>query len=85
MGKNSYILGIGLIALSGILYTVERIISVLKWTAESVPVKINGNGTYPANPDMPGIFDNVFVAILLILGLVLLIVGAINGVMNRFK
>jgi hypothetical protein len=85
MGKSSYILGIGLIALSGILYTVERIISVLKWTAEYVPVKINGSGTYSANPDMPGIFDNIFVAILLILGVVLLIIGVINGVMNRLK
>lgn len=80
MWKSSFISGLGLIALSGILFTAERFIAVFKWIGESVPVKINGSGSYFPEPTMPGVFDNLFVAIFLILGLVLLIIGLSRGI-----
>ncbi|WP_454192732.1 hypothetical protein [Paenibacillus sp. Marseille-Q7038] len=79
MWKSSFISGLGLIALSGILFTLERYIAVFKWIGETAPVKINGSGPYPTEPTMPGVFDNLFVAIFLILGLVLLIIGLSKG------
>ncbi|QFF99925.1 hypothetical protein PB01_14450 [Psychrobacillus glaciei] len=78
MGKISFFSGIGLIALSGILFTVERFISVFQYASESFPVRLNGSGSFPSEPSMPGIFDNFFVGILLILGLVLLVFGTIK-------
>ncbi|RCW40076.1 hypothetical protein [Paenibacillus prosopidis] len=80
MWKSSFISGLGLIALSGILYTVERFIAVFKWISEVVPIKINGSGQYPSEPNMPGVFDNIFVGIFLILGLVLIIIGLNKGI-----
>lgn len=78
MNKSIFLSSLGLIALSAILYTAERFITVFKWTSESVPVKINGSGSYPSEPNMPGIFDNVFVGILLIIGLALLVFSLIK-------
>lgn len=80
MWKSSFISGLGLIALSGILFTLERFIAVFKWIGETAPVKINGSGSYPTEPTMPGVFDNLFVGIFLILGLVLLIIGLSKGI-----
>ncbi|MBD7968701.1 MULTISPECIES: hypothetical protein [Paenibacillus] len=80
MWKSSFISGLGLIALSGILFTLERFIAVFKWIGESAPVKINGSGSYTTEPAMPGVFDNLFVGIFLILGLVLLIIGLSKGI-----
>jgi hypothetical protein len=76
MGKVSLFTGIGLIALGGILFTMERFIAVFRYASESFPVKLNGNGSYPSEPSMPGIFDNFFVGLLLVLGIVLLVLGA---------
>jgi len=80
MWKSSFISGLGLITLSGILYTVERFIAVFKWIGETAPVKIKGSGSFPTEPTMPGIFDNLFVGVFLILGLVLLIIGLSKGI-----
>ena len=73
MDKSSMFLGLVMIALSGILYTVERFIAVFKWASESVPVQLKGSGSYPSEPYMPSILDNIFVGIFLIIGLVLLV------------
>lgn len=75
MGKLSFFAGIALVALSGILYTMERFIAVFLYANESFPVKLNGSGSYQSEPSMPGIFDNFFVGFLFILGMVLLIFG----------
>jgi hypothetical protein len=83
MWKSSFITGVVLIALSGILYTAERFISVFKWVGDAAPVKINGSGTYPTEPTMPGIFDNIFVGIFLVLGLVLLLIGLFRSGRGR--
>jgi len=80
MWKISFISGLGLIALSGVLYTLERFIAIFKWIGEVAPVKINGSGSWPTEPTMPGVFDNFFVGIFLILGLVLLIIGLNRGI-----
>lgn len=69
-----------MLALSGILYTVERFIAVYKWVGESAPVKMNGSGSYPEQPIFPSIFDNFYVGFFLILGLALLITGLIKGI-----
>lgn len=74
MAKICFITGIGLVALSGILFTIERFLAVYLYVGESSVVKINGSGSY--NPlSMPGIFDNFYVGFLLALGLVLFLIG----------
>lgn len=83
MGKISFISGMGLIGLSGLLFTIERFIAVFQYASESFPVKLNGNGSYPGEPSMPGIFDNFFVGLLFILGIVLLVYGAIKLLTNK--
>lgn len=81
MKKVSFISGVGFIALSGILYTIERFIAVFLYASEIFPVKLNGNGSHPGEPYMPTILDNFFVGLLLVLGLALLIFGIsqVNG------
>ncbi|HHY22507.1 MAG TPA: hypothetical protein GX525_11675 [Bacilli bacterium] len=78
MNKSIFLSSLGLIALSAILFTMERFLAVFKWASERVPVQINGSGSYPSEPNMPGIFDNVFVGILLIIGLALLVFSLIK-------
>ncbi len=63
------ILGCCLIIFSGIIFTFERFMSVLKWVGESAPVKISGSGSYPSEPIMASFFDNLFVPALLVLGI----------------
>ncbi|TMN20814.1 hypothetical protein [Lentibacillus cibarius] len=75
MGKMSFFTGIGLIALSGILFTLERFIAVFQYASESFPVKLNGSGSYPGEPSMPGVFDNFFVGLLLVMGITLFVFG----------
>jgi hypothetical protein len=78
--KISFISGLAMLALSGILYTVERFIAVYKWIGESAPVKIKGSGSYREEPIFPSIFDNFFIGFFLMLGLILLITGLIKGI-----
>lgn len=82
MWKYSFVSGVVLIALSGILFTMERFIAVFKYIGESFPVKIKVSGSfqsYPTTPTIPGIFDNIFVGSFFILGLILLIIGISMG------
>ncbi|MEN2467968.1 hypothetical protein [Ornithinibacillus sp. JPR2-1] len=83
MGKVSFISGIVMIGLSAVLFTTERFIAVLLYVSDSFPVKLNGNGSYPGEPNMPAIFDNFFVGLLLILGLLLIVLGVIQN--NRLS
>lgn len=64
-----------LMVVSGLIFTFERFISIFMWIGQTVPVKINGSGSYPTKPTMPGIFDNIFVPLLFIIGLILLIIS----------
>lgn len=83
MGKILFISEVGLIAISGILFTMERFIAVFYYASDSFPVKLNGTGTYQSEPIMPGVFDNLFVGLLLVLGMILLVFGSINVIKTR--
>lgn len=72
-----------MVALSGILYTLERFLAVFKWVGEVAPVKINGSGSYPKEPTMPGLFDNFFVGFFLFFGLIWIMIGIIRGNRER--
>ncbi|WP_138419704.1 hypothetical protein [Aquibacillus sediminis] len=74
MGKVYFFTGTGLIGLSGILYTLERFFAVYIYASENHAVRLNGNGSVRALI-MPGIFDNLFVGLLFILGIVLFVFG----------
>jgi hypothetical protein len=72
LGKFSLFYGIASIALSGLLYTIERFIAVFQYGIDVVPVELNGSGSHPGEPNMPAVFDNFFVGFLLLLGLAFL-------------
>lgn len=57
---------------SGFLFTVERYLSILMWSAITTPIITRGNGGYSAVPDMPDITTNSFVIIFLLIGVFLL-------------
>ncbi|MDP4182377.1 MAG: hypothetical protein Q8942_14965 [Bacillota bacterium] len=69
------IIGCIFIISSGLLFTFERFLSIFKWIGQVAPVKINGSGDYPSNPTMPGLIDNIFVVLFLVIGLSLLVIG----------
>ncbi|WP_226002983.1 hypothetical protein [Paenibacillus sp. BJ-4] len=56
----------------GVLYTMERFMSIVQWAADFVPVKLKGSGVVISEPVMPGFTDNVFVIILFVCGLLIL-------------
>lgn len=69
------ILGCSLIVVSGLIFTFERYVSIFMWIGQVAPVKIHGSGSWPNKPTMPGIFDNIFVPLLFIMGLFFIIVS----------
>lgn len=75
MANRECILGCILIVFSGLIYTFERYVSIFMWIGQVAPVKINGSGSWPTNPTMPGIFDNFFVPLLFIMGLYFIIIS----------
>ncbi|QKY69405.1 hypothetical protein [Lentibacillus sp. CBA3610] len=82
MGKVSFFSGIGLIALSGILFTFERFIAAFLYGIEVFSIQLNENGSY-GPLEMPGLFDNFYVGFLLALGLILFIFGAMKITKNQ--
>jgi hypothetical protein len=58
---------------SGVLFTIERYFTIIKWTVITTPMLTRGNGSYNSTPDMPDIKTNYFVPIFLLLGFFLLI------------
>lgn len=72
------IVGCILLITSGLIFTFERFLSIFYWIGQAAPVKINGSGHYPSNPTMPGLFDNFFVILFLVMGLALLVIGLIG-------
>ncbi len=72
--KINYILGTVFIITSGILYSLERLISYFSWIGQ-----MNANtGSYPTYPDLPSINTNIFVLIFIIIGIVFFALGAIK-------
>lgn len=70
--KREKIMGCLMIVSSGLIYTFERFLSVFKWSIEI------GTGSYPINPRIIGIFDNIFVPILFVMGMLLIIASFIS-------
>lgn len=73
--KTERVMGCILLIVSGCIYTIERFVSVLMWLCEVVPVKMGPGGSYPSNATMPGVFDNIFVPILFIVGVLLVVIS----------
>ncbi len=82
MAKISFFTGIGLIALSGILFTFERFYAVFIYASENHAVNLNGTGSI-SPLIMPSIFDNFFVGFLIVLGLALFVFGGYKILTNK--
>lgn len=67
-------MGCVLLIVSGCIYAFERFLSVCEWVTKI------GTGSWPSNPTMLGIFDNIFVPILFIIGLLLIIISFMSMV-----
>ena len=72
--KAKGIFGCIFILASGILFTVERYLSVLIWSVLTTPMLTSGNGGYSALPDMDALKLNFFVILFLLLGVFLLLI-----------
>ncbi len=56
---------------AGVIHTLERAIAYFGWVAQKAAVTIHGSGSYPTDPSLPSIWDNGFVAVLIVLAVVL--------------
>ncbi|WP_300857519.1 hypothetical protein [uncultured Clostridium sp.] len=73
--KQYYILGIIFIISSGFLYSFERFITYYEWIGI-----LNANiGIEYSSPHLPGIFNNIFIPIFIIIGFILIIRGYRNN------
>ena len=70
--KTEGVMGCILLVASGCIYAFERFLSLFEWVTRV------GTGSWPSNPKMPGIFDNIFVPTLFIIGLLLIIISFIS-------
>jgi len=66
-----YILGAVFIIISSVLYTIERFIAYYLWIGQMSA----NTGSYPTNPDLPGLFTNIFIPIFIIIGVILFVLG----------
>ncbi|MEJ6950483.1 hypothetical protein [Natronospora cellulosivora (SeqCode)] len=73
--NNNIKISIAFLGMGGLLYTFEKLIAVLIWGSQMVPVKINGSGSYPTYPNFPNIYDNIFVLLFTISGLIFFLIG----------
>ncbi|MBW8351072.1 hypothetical protein K0H71_16725 [Bacillus sp. IITD106] len=67
--KITLILGSIFIVTSGLIYTIERIISMVHWSA------LTRTGEYPTNPLSPSLLDNLFIPIFLLIGIIFIYVS----------
>ncbi len=65
--KLNYILGTVFIITSGILYSLERLISYFSWIGQMNAETVSS----PTYPDLPSINTNIFVPIFIIIGIIL--------------
>jgi hypothetical protein len=73
--KAKGILGCIFILVSGVLFTIERYLAVLKWSVLTTPVLIRGNGGHSDYPTMPSLTTNFFVALFLLIGIFFIALG----------
>jgi hypothetical protein len=73
MTKNpNLISGTIFMVFSGLIYTIERLNSYLYWfAAKTTP----NTGSFPSQPEMPGLIANPFMILFLLIGIILLIIG----------
>jgi hypothetical protein len=64
--KGYYILGTIFLISSGFLYTIERGIAYYSWIGQMNALP--QIGSYPSNPQLPGLFTNIYVPVFLIIG-----------------
>jgi hypothetical protein len=67
--KISLILGSLFILTSGLIFTIERLSRYVYWSAQ-----IN-TGEYVTNPETMPLFDNLFIALFFLIGIVFIIVS----------
>ncbi|MBS4201777.1 hypothetical protein KHA93_19420 [Bacillus sp. FJAT-49732] len=67
--KTSLILGALFILTSGLMYSVERVISIVHWSA------LTHTGSYPTTPPPPTLLDNLFIPLFLLIGVILIYVS----------
>jgi len=60
--KISSILGALFILTSGLMYSVERVISIVHWSA------LTHTGSFPTTPSPPSLLDNLFIPLFLLVG-----------------
>nr|WP_144919521.1 hypothetical protein [Paenibacillus bovis] len=78
MEKRTFIfLGAILIIVSGTFYTAERVAAILAGGLADGGSAIHGGGTF-GTVDYPGFFDNLFVYMFFVLGLLLIGVGFVQ-------
>ena len=62
--KTSLILGALFTLTSGLMYSVERVISIVHWSA------LTHTGSYPTTPPTPSMLDNLFIPLFLLVGII---------------
>jgi hypothetical protein len=67
------ILGCVFVLVSGVLFTMERFLAVLKWSVLTTPILTRGSGTYSESTVMPGLTTNFFVVLFLVIGVILVV------------
>ena len=67
--KVNLILGSLFILTSGLIFTIERLSAYVYWSAQ-----IN-TGTYDTTPETMLLFDNLFIALFFLIGIVFIIVS----------
>ncbi|WP_114572123.1 hypothetical protein [Exiguobacterium flavidum] len=63
-------MGILFLIAGGILYSLERIVAHIHWTA------LVGTGEYPQFPPLEPFTQNLFLPLFLVVGIILLIIGS---------
>ena len=81
MNFKKVVLGSIFIIVAGILYEIDKILSYYKWA--TYISAIYGNGGYNSEPDSISIFNNIFVSLFLILGIVFYISALISVYKNK--
>ncbi|MCJ8008625.1 hypothetical protein ACFFF5_08405 [Lederbergia wuyishanensis] len=62
--RTSLILGALFILASGLMYSVERVISIVHWSA------LTHTGSFPTSPPPPSLLDNLFIPLFLLVGII---------------
>jgi hypothetical protein len=73
--KLENIIGLSFIALSFILYTIERVMITFAWGIHKAGVAANGSGSWDTQPDLSLVHSNIAIWACLLIGIILLFIG----------